>query len=268
MPLLLCLALGLADAAPPSSCAPHDNANPDKGRRDSGPARPPEVRRVRWKERNFTVVEVHLDGMHRMDLFGQGDGAPRTIDAAEGALRDEGREMLAATNAGMYRPNRRPVGLHIERGQLHSPVVRGASGGNFGLLPNGIFYVDDTGAHIVTTPEWRLPAEGIWLATQSGPILVRAGNVHPEFREASPSLNLRSGVGVHPDGRVFLAISDGGVRFHEFATLFRDELGCPDALYLDGVVSTLVVEGRDGVENRVGHYSGVLTVSRPEGSAP
>ncbi len=77
---------------------------------------PPAVRQVTWKERSFTVVEVQLDGEHRVDLFGQGEGAPRTIDAAEEALKAEGRELLAATNAGMYRPNRRPVGLHIERG--------------------------------------------------------------------------------------------------------------------------------------------------------
>ncbi len=122
-------------------------------------------------------------------------------------------------------------------------MIRGASGGNFGLLPNGVFYIDNAGAHVVTTPEWQRPAEGVWLATQSGPILVRKGEVHPEFRKESPNLNLRSGVGVNPDGRVFLAISDGVVRFHDFATMFRDELGCPDALYLDGLAPTLVAEG-------------------------
>lgn len=111
------------------------------------------------------------------------------------------------------------------------------------------------------------PRGGVWLATQSGPILVRKGEVHPQFREASPNLNLRNGVGVRSDGRVFLAISDGVVRFHDFATLFRDRLDCPDALYLDGLVSTLVAEGRDSEEHRVGRYSGVLTVSRPETTA-
>jgi uncharacterized protein YigE (DUF2233 family) len=34
-------------------------------------------------------------------------------------------------------------------------------------------------------------------------------------------------------------ISEDPVSFHEFASLFRDTLDCPDALYLDGVISSL-----------------------------
>jgi uncharacterized protein YigE (DUF2233 family) len=35
------------------------------------------------------------------------------------------------------------------------------------------------------------------------------------------------------------AISEVPVNLYEFATLFRDVLHCPDALYLDGLISSL-----------------------------
>jgi uncharacterized protein YigE (DUF2233 family) len=44
---------------------------------------------------------------------------------------------------------------------------------------------------------------------------------------------------VAEDGALWLAISNEPVNFHDFARLFRDVLGTPDALYLDGSVSRL-----------------------------
>jgi uncharacterized protein YigE (DUF2233 family) len=38
---------------------------------------------------------------------------------------------------------------------------------------------------------------------------------------------------------VVFVISDTLVSFHEFASVFRDSLNCPDALFLDGSVSSL-----------------------------
>ena len=50
----------------------------------------------------------------------------------------------------------------------------------------------------------------------------------------APSLRMDS----VPSDRVFV-ISGAPVNFDEFARLFRDELKCPDALFLDGTVSSL-----------------------------
>lgn len=36
------------------------------------------------------------------------------------------------------------------------------------------------------------------------------------------------------------AIAQEPVNFHEFATHFRDALRCPDALYLDGTISSVL----------------------------
>lgn len=50
---------------------------------------------------------------------------------------------------------------------------------------------------------------------------------------------LRNGVGVSSVHTVVFVISEVPMNFHEFASLFRDKLGCPNGLYLDGVVSSL-----------------------------
>jgi uncharacterized protein YigE (DUF2233 family) len=77
-------------------------------------------------------------------------------------------------------------------------------------------------------------------ATQSGPMLVIGGKLHPKLLPGSDSLYVRNGVGVSADGsRAVFAISNDAVNFHAFARLFRDELGLPDALYFDGNISRL-----------------------------
>ena len=76
-------------------------------------------------------------------------------------------------------------------------------------------------------------------AMQSGPLMVRNGDLHPRFLPDGTSRFIRNGVGVRPDGTVVFAISDRPVNFHTFARLFRAGLGTPDALYIDGKVSRL-----------------------------
>ena len=76
-------------------------------------------------------------------------------------------------------------------------------------------------------------------ATQSGPLLVSDGIFHPAIRLNSPNKLIRNGVGIRSDGHLYFVISTTPVSFHEMATLFRDYLDCPDALYLDGTVSAL-----------------------------
>lgn len=46
-------------------------------------------------------------------------------------------------------------------------------------------------------------------------------------------------MGVKASGEIVFAFTEEPMNFYEFATLFRDELNCPDALYLDGVISNL-----------------------------
>ena len=62
-------------------------------------------------------------------------------------------------------------------------------------------------------------------------------------------------------GAVVVAISDEPVNFHRFARLFRDVLGTPDALYLDGKVSRIYAPalGRNGIGLPMGPILGVVT---------
>ncbi len=148
-------------------------------------------------------------------------------------------KVVWAMNAGMYHPDRSPVGLYIEQGRQIAPIVTRAGPGNFGLLPNGVLCL---GANRAAIYETRRFADGQVLcdfATQSGPMLVIDNELHPRFLPQSDSLNIRNGVGVARDGTLFAAISNNRVNFHHFARLFRDVLETPNALFLDGSISRL-----------------------------
>ncbi|MGZ8347907.1 MAG: phosphodiester glycosidase family protein, partial [Allosphingosinicella sp.] len=110
--------------------------------------------------------------------------------------------------------------------------------GNFHMKPNGVFAVAADGRpRIVRSQDWR-PGSARW-ATQSGPLLVIGGRLHPRFDADGSSLNIRNGVGVADADTAWFAISETPVSFGRFARFFRDGLGCPDALFLDGTVSGL-----------------------------
>ncbi len=70
-------------------------------------------------------------------------------------------------------------------------------------------------------------------------MLVQNGMFHPAFRAGSVNQLFRNGVGVPSPDVALFAISDAPLNFHEFATLFRDKLHCPNALFLDGTISSL-----------------------------
>jgi uncharacterized protein YigE (DUF2233 family) len=140
-------------------------------------------------------------------------------------------------NAGMYHPDLAPVGLLVESGATRAPVVTADGPGNFGLLPNGVFCVTATGFAVIESRRFAAAPPACRQATQSGPMLVIGGALHPRFLPGSTSRHIRNGIGVSADGgRAVLAISGRPVNF-------RDGLGLPDALYLDGQVSRLYAPG-------------------------
>jgi len=158
----------------------------------------------------------------------------------ERLLAREGARLAFAMNGGMYHPDRSPVGLHLEPGGARAPLVTSAGPGNFGMLPNGVFCVRQDRARVIETRRFARETPDCRYATQSGPMLVIDGALHPRFIEGSDSRHIRNGVGTSADGRrVWFLISDAPVSFHRFARVFRDHLGAPQALYLDGKVSRL-----------------------------
>jgi uncharacterized protein YigE (DUF2233 family) len=183
-------------------------------------------------------------------------------DVADAVAR-AGERLVFATNGGMYHEDRTPVGLFVDDGQERARLVSGASRGNFGWKPNGVFYLTrDGAAGVVTTERYaaRPPAKVRW-ATQSGPSLLVDGVMHEGFLPDSRHVNVRNGVGVLPDGRVALVMSKGLVTFHALASHFA-ALGCKDALYLDGSVSrTYWPDG--GVSQRGGDFGVIIAVIAP-----
>lgn len=187
----------------------------------------------------FTTIRVDVR-TERIELFLR-DDAGRTFnrfDRLRSWLAGRNERLRFAMNAGMYQPDFSPVGLLVQDGRQVSPLNLSDGDGNFFLKPNGVFFISESGPRIVESTEYPALARGVRLATQSGPLLVRNGVLHPAFKAASTSRLSRNGVGISGDTVVFV-ISEQPVNFYELATYFRDELHCPDALYLDGVVSSL-----------------------------
>ena len=162
-----------------------------------------------------------------------------TFSRVNEELAREGLTLGVAMNGGMYHDDRSAVGLYVEDGKIGAPLVTAEGPGNFGMLPNGVFCVGPSGARVMETHAFEAEAPDCTYASQSGPMLVMDGALHPRFLPDSDSAFVRNGVGLRADGTVVLAISDAPVNFHRFARLFRDELGTPNALYIDGKVSRL-----------------------------
>ncbi|MGL4238063.1 phosphodiester glycosidase family protein [Tabrizicola sp.] len=187
---------------------------------------------------SYTLCEVTSG--EDLRLFHSGPegvyGSFKNIDAA---LVAEGKALSFAMNAGMYHHDLSPVGLYVEDGNEVARLVTADGPGNFGLLPNGVFCFGER-FRILESRAFKKEAPDCRFATQSGPMLVIKGELHPKLLPDSDSTYVRNGVGVSEDGtRAVFAISNDEVNFHAFARLFRDELALKDALYFDGNISRL-----------------------------
>ncbi|MES2913956.1 MAG: phosphodiester glycosidase family protein [Pseudomonadota bacterium] len=202
-------------------------------------ARAADCRDMVFENASYTVCEV-VQG-EDLRLFhsrpdGSAYGSFKNLDAA---LDADGKALGFAMNAGMYHRDLAPVGLYVEEGVETAPLVTRDGPGNFGMLPNGVFCIGET-FRVIESRTYADTKPDCRFATQSGPMLVIGGKLHPMILPGSDSLYVRNGVGVSEDGtRAVFAISNDEVNFDAFARLFRDELGLPDALYFDGNVSRL-----------------------------
>lgn len=187
---------------------------------------------------SYTLCEVTLDDDLRLFQSGP-DGPYGSFREVDQALAATGQSLGFAMNAGMYHRDLSPVGLYIEEGVESARLITSDGPGNFGLLPNGVFCWGDS-FRVIESRAFKAESPACRFATQSGPMLVIDGELHPRFLPTSDSTYIRNGVGVSQDGsRAVFVISNDRVNFHAFARLFRDELGLPNALYFDGNISRL-----------------------------
>jgi uncharacterized protein YigE (DUF2233 family) len=202
---------------------------------DSGLAEAQPCSSMQYERNPYTICEVDLRKQMLRLYWKKPDGTPYArLSALPRTLEGEAGALLFATNAGMFDPALKPVGLYVEQGRELVHVNTTSGYGNFHMKPNGVFYISVDRAAVAETRAFLKQRPQADLATQSGPMLVINGRLHPRFDRHSTSLKMRNGVGVRADGKVIFAISQGEVSFDAFARLFRDELNCPNALFLDG----------------------------------
>ncbi|MBX9926868.1 MAG: phosphodiester glycosidase family protein [Hyphomicrobiaceae bacterium] len=197
-------------------------------------------RDVTFESASYTVCTVDLR-THDLRLAWKAPGGDvyGTLGTFARAATRAGNPPSFAMNAGMYHADGRPVGLYVEGGRELARISTARGPGNFHLKPNGVFYVTATEAGVMETARYIKTKPEAQFATQSGPMLVIDGKLHPRFSADGPSLKIRNGVGVRDGQTVMFAISNEGVSFGSFGRLFRDQLKCANALYLDGSISSL-----------------------------
>lgn len=155
------------------------------------------------------------------------------------AGRDEGK-FAFVMNGGMYGDDLKPVGYFVRDEDRLAELERGDGSGNFYLKPNGVFFGTGSKWRILDTDTFlRTIGTRPQFGTQSGPMLVTGGKLHPEVQPNGPSKAIRNGVGIDSAGKAHFVISNAPLSFGQLARFFRDELKTPNALFLDGNVSSL-----------------------------
>lgn len=225
--------------------------------------------------RQGTVRACHVD-LRKDDLrmfWAKSDGTPLgSLVQLSQALKDQGREIVCATNGGMYQEDLRPLGLYVEAGRVVRRLnTRKGAYGNFYMEPNGVFLLKDGQARIITTDEYDAAyprdADPPRFATQSGPLMLQRGAINKLFGVDSKNRLIRNVACVVSPAEVVLAIADTPISFHEFSSFLRDQLKCTDALHLDSTISRLGPPISSGMGPAIGVMIAV-TRERRDPAAP
>ena len=177
------------------------------------------------------------------------DGDPARSLAVLADIVPEPSQVAFAMNGGMFDAEGKPIGYYVEDRERRHTLNRNEGGGNFHLMPNGVFYGSGGEWHVRTTEDFAETVDKRPdFATQSGPMLVIGGKLHPAFDDDGESRKTRNAVGVDEAGRAHFVISEAPVSFGKLARYFRDRLETPNALFLDGSVSQLWDPARERMD--------------------
>ena len=216
---------------------------------------------VHGAQKRFTVTAVDVRREQLALFLNDEAGQPfKGFARLSSWLEGRGKQLDFAVNAGMYHADFSPVGLLVQDGKQAAPINLDDGVGNFFMKPNGVFLVTASGPRVLASAEYPRIKGKVLLATQSGPLLLRNGVMHPAFRANATSRHFRNGVGVK-GGKVLFVISEEPVTFYELAAFFRDQLKCRDALYLDGSISSMYSARSKRMDARA-HLGPILGVVR------
>lgn len=171
-----------------------------------------------------------------------------------------------AMNGGMYGDDLKAVGYYVEKGERLKELNRENGDGNFYMKPNGVFFGTGTKWQVLgSNTFFNTIGDRPQFGTQSGPLLLDGGKLHPQIQDDGPSRAIRNGVGVSADGKAHFVISDAPVSFGQLARYFRDEVKVRQALYLDGQVSSLWDPATGRMDK--GRVGPIIVVTKIEGAA-
>jgi len=196
-----------------------------------------------------------------LELFWKDDKGQtlKSIQNLKNWLERKNKTLLFAMNAGMYKVDNTSLGLFIQDQKIITPLNTRAATGNFYWKPNGIFYIDTENNAAICKTENFINNGKVKYATQSGPMLVFDGKIHPEFKQGSTNLNIRNGVGILPNNNVVFVMSKKEVNLYDFAKYFK-ELGCKNALSFDGFVCRTYLPEKNWIQTD-GNFGVIVGVS-------
>jgi uncharacterized protein YigE (DUF2233 family) len=189
----------------------------------------------------FTVCHARHQQQTIATILNDKNGSPlRSMSALERYLGKKSGDVAFAVNAGMFDEGGKPIGYYVESGKRLKSLNRKEGPGNFHLLPNGVFFGTRDSWQIRTADDFEINVNiRPSFATQSGPMILIKGKLHPQIAANGESVNIRNAVGLDNKGDAHFVQSEVPVSFGRLARFMRDKLGCNDALYLDGTVSAL-----------------------------
>ena len=175
-------------------------------------------------------------------------------------------QVAFAMNGGMYGDDLKAIGYYVQNGERLKELNRADGEGNFFMKPNGVFFGSDAKWQVMgSNTFFNTIGDRPQFGTQSGPLLLVDGKLHPEVQDDGPSKAIRNAVGVDASGKAHFVISDAPVSFGQLARYYRDVLKVKNALYLDGAISSLWDPAKGRMDK--GRVGPIIVVTKREPKA-